>query len=196
MKQILSLLMVLGFCSFLSGKGDKDLCRVKKINGIETYIMCEPLRDYEVLVDVATGLKAESLLTGGLVNKSISGRVEQFITRAKKENNSIEAVIYSSGKRIVGVKFKDAGTASNKGIGRVSKMKNHFVFVMCEPMVEYDILKSIGGGVKWKSALTGGIVNNSIEEDVQKIISKLGDVKGADAYFFDGSKQGDAISFK
>jgi len=174
----------------------KDLARVKKFNGIEVYVMCEPVRDYESLVDIGTGLKAESIITGGLVNKSISGRIEQFINKAKKENSNIDAIIYTSGKRVVGVKFKDEPTEQTKGIGRASKMKGHYLYVMCEPLNDYEVLKSKGGGIKWKSAFTGGLVNNSIEEDIEKIVNKLDDVKGIEGFYFDGTKSGEAIMFK
>lgn len=175
---------------------ENDLGRVKKVNGVEAYVMCEPLRNYEVVVDVNTGIKAESVITGGLINKSISGRISQFVNRAKKENSNIDAVVYSSGKRIIGIKFNDSATIETKGIGRVSKMKGHPVFVMCEPLQNYSVLKSKGGGVKWKSAFTAGVVNNSIEEDVEKIVNKLDGVRGVNAFYFDGTKEGDAIRFE
>jgi hypothetical protein len=92
---------------------EASLARVKKVNGIETYILCEPLRPYEVVVDAGTGLKAESLLTGGLVNKSIAGRVEQFVRNIMKQNAKVDAVVYSAGKRIVGVIFTDGGRYSS-----------------------------------------------------------------------------------
>jgi hypothetical protein len=130
-----------------------------------------------------------------LINKSIAGRVEQFINRAKKENVNFDAIVYTTGKRIVGVKFKEAGTEDKKGIGRVSKMKGHPVFVMCEPLKNYEVLKSKGGGIKWKSAFTAGLINNSIEEDVQKIVKKLEDVDNVEAFYFDGTKEGEAIRF-
>lgn len=180
----------------LHAQDNSDLARVKKVNGVECYIMNEPLREYEVVVDVHTGLKAESLLTGGLVNKSISGRVEQFINRAKKENRVFDAIVYTSGKRIVGVKFKDEATEANKGMARASKMEGKPVFVMCEPLRPYEVLKSKGGGIKWKSLVTAGIANNSIEDDVAKIVDKLDKVKGLDAFYFDGTKEGEAIGFK
>lgn len=197
MKKLLFTLMAFAWCLSINAQNDSfDLGRVKKINGIEAYIMCEPLRDYETIVDIGTGFKAESVITGGLVNKSISGRIEQFIKRAKKENSNIDAVVYSSGKRIVGVKFKDKATEKTKGIARVSKIKGHFVFVMCEPLTSYDILTTKGGGIKWKSYVSGGLVNNSIDEDVEKIANKLDSVNGVDAFLFDGSKEGAAIAFK
>ena len=194
MKKVLLTVAVFFVCLFSFAQN--DLARVKKVNGVEVYIMCEPLREYETVVDVGTGLKAESLITGGLVNKSISGRVEQYINRAKKENAAIDAIVYTSGKRVVGVKFKGTATEQNKGIGRASKMKGSPVFVMCEPLTAYQVLQSKGGGIKWKSAFTGGLVNNSIEEDVEKIVNKLDGVKGVEAFYFDGTKEGEAIGFK
>ena len=172
------------------------LARVKKVNGLEVYIMSEPLTEYETVVDVGTGLKAESLLTAGLINKSISGRVEQFVNRVKKENANVDAVVYSSGKRIIGIKFTSTATANDKGIARVTKMKGMPVFVMCEPVNKYDVLQSKGGGIRWKSYLSAGVINNSIEEDVEKIVSRLVAVRGVDGFYFDGTKEGQAISFK
>jgi hypothetical protein len=173
-----------------------DLARVNKVNGVEVYVMSEPLRDYETVSDVGTGLKAESLLTGGIINKSISERISQFVHKAKKENENIDAVIYSNGKRVFGIKFKTEGTMENIGIARVTKIKGFNTFVMCEPLNDYKVLETKGGGVKWKSAITGGVVNNSIEDDVRKIVDKLDNIKEADAFIFDGSKEGSAIGFK
>jgi len=194
MKKI-SLLFACLFVTFISFS-QSDLGRVKKVNGVEAYIMCEPLRKYKVVVDVNTGLKGESLVTGGLVNKSIGGRVEQFVRRAKKENENIDAIVYTTGKHIVGVKFTDDGTDQTIGVGRVSKMKGYPVFVLCEPLTSYEALESKGGGVKWKSALTAGVINNSIEEDVEKIVNKLQEIKGVEGFYFDGTKRGEAIRFK
>jgi hypothetical protein len=172
------------------------LAKVKKLNGLEVYIMCEPLSDYETVVDVGTGLKAESLLTAGLVNKSISGRVEQFVNRVKKQNSNVDAVVYSSGKRIVGVKFKSNASTNDRGMARVSRMRGMPVFVMCEPVQDYGVLQSKGGGIKWKSYLSAGVINNSIEEDVEKIVNRLGGVSGVEGFYFDGTKEGQAIGFK
>jgi len=181
---------------FVSDAPKEDyFAKVRKVNGVEVYIMAEPLRKYETVVDVGTGAKAESLLTGGLVNKSISGRVEQFIKRAKKENENFDAIIYSAGKRITTVRFTDAGNAKTIGIAKVNMMRGMPIFVMSEPIKDYEVLRSEGGGIKWKSALTAGIVNNSIEEDIEKIVNKLDGVKNVQAFYLDGSKEGQAIRF-
>lgn len=174
---------------------DQLLARVRRIDGVEAYILCEPLRDYTTLVDAGTGLKAESLLTGGIVNKSIADRVEQFIRKITKENARVDAVIYSAGRRIVGVQFTDKPTAENKEIGRVSKVGGYPVYVMNEPLENYSVINSKGGGIKWKSLLTAGVVNNSIEDDVEQMVKKL-QTRAADGILFDGGRGASAIMFK
>lgn len=172
---------------------EKNLARVRRVNGVEAYILCEPVRAYEVVVDAGTGLKAESLLTGGLVNKSISARVEQFVRNIMKQNAKVDGVVYSAGKRIVGIKFTDEDK-KNAGIGRVSRVMGYPVFVMNEPLTSYEVITNKGGGIKWKSLVTGGIVNNSIEEDVQVMVKKMQN-RAADAMLFDGGKDVSAITF-
>jgi hypothetical protein len=174
---------------------ETNLARVKRVNGIEAYILCEPVRPYEVVVDAGTGLKAESLLTGGLVNKSIAGRVEQFVRNIMKQNAKVDAVVYSAGKRIVGVIFTDGEKTKDVGIARVSRIMGYPVFVMNEPLVDYAVLNNKSGGIKWKSLVTAGVVNNSIEEDVQEMVKKLQN-RAADAMVFEGGKEGMTIMFK
>ncbi|MGZ5246274.1 MAG: hypothetical protein ACXWV5_04375 [Flavitalea sp.] len=174
---------------------DKNLARVKKVNGVEAYILCEPVRPYEVVVDAGTGFKAESLLTGGIINKSISGRVEQFVRNIMKQNAKIDAVIYSAGKRIVGIVFTDEGNKTDEGMARVSRIMGYHVFVMNEPVIDYSVLNNRGGGIKWKSLVTAGVMNNSIEEDVQEMVKKLQN-RAADAMLFEGGKEGMTIMFK
>ncbi|MGN6246768.1 MAG: hypothetical protein ACTHNG_00345 [Ginsengibacter sp.] len=186
--------MMLALTTFAQNQ-DKLLARVRRIDGVEAYILCEPVRDYTTLVDAGTGLKAESLLTGGIVNKSIADRVEQFIRKITKQNARVDAVIYSAGKRIVGVQFTDQATPQTKEIARVSKVNGYPVFVMCEPLTNYSVINSIGSGIKWKSLFTAGLVNNSIEDDVDQMVKKL-QSRAADGMLFDGGKGGSAIMFK
>lgn len=174
---------------------NRDLARVRKVNGVEAYIFCEPLRPYQVVVDAGTGIKAESLLTGGLINKTISGRVDQFVRNVMKQNPKIDAVIYSTGKHIAGIVFTDQGSSTTNGIGRVSKVLGFPVFVMSEPLDNYQIVSSRSGGIKWKSMVTAGVINNSIEEDVEQMVKKV-QSRGADAILIDGGRDASAIMFR
>ena len=196
MKKIIALSLLISSFLFASAQTrDANIARVKRVNGVEAYILCEPLRPYQVVVDAGTGLKAESLLTGGLINKSISGRVEQFVRNIMKQNAKVDAVVYSAGKRIVGVIFTDKGSSETIGLARASKIMGYPVFVMNEPTLDYSVLNNRGGGIKWKSLVTAGVVNNSIEEDVQEMVKKLQN-RAADAMLFEGGKEGMTIMFK
>ena len=91
-------------------EANKGIAKVAKLEGIDVYVMNEPLGDYETTVDVTTGVKAKSYVTGGLVNNSIEEDIAQYVRRAIKEaderSKKIDAVVYSGGKRAIGVSFK------------------------------------------------------------------------------------------
>ncbi|KOY53117.1 hypothetical protein [Polaribacter dokdonensis] len=44
---------------------------------------------------------------------------------------------------------------------------------MSKPISDYEYIKTIKGGIKWKSVLTAGLLNNSIEEDLLKFKNKM-----------------------
>jgi hypothetical protein len=104
-------------------------------------------------------------------------------------------VIYSTGKHIAGIVFTDKGDPSTIGIGRVSKVQGFPVYVMSEPLQNYQIVNSKSGGVKWKSLVTAGVINNSIEEDVDQMVKKV-ESRGADAILIDGGREESAIMFR
>ena len=162
---------------------------------MEVYILSEPLRDYETVTSVTTGVKAESILTGGLINEGISDKVLQFIRRARKQGATFDAVLYSGGKEIVTIKFTKEATSSNRSIGRVRKLDNTDVYVLAEPIQDYETIISKGGGIKYKSILTGGLVNNSIEDDLSGFIKSMRS-SGAnmDGIIYSGGKS--AMSFR
>lgn len=173
----LTLLLALTLSWTLSFSQDqKGLARVSKIDGIEVYFMNEPLNSYDVVFDVGTGLKATSLATGGLVNEGVSDKASQFVRKAikeaKNEKQDFDAIVYTSGKKVVAVKFKNPDPKF-KSLARVQKVEGVEVYVLSEPMKDYEVFNSKKGGVKLKSYLTGGLVNNSIEEDVSQFVSKL-----------------------
>lgn len=154
----------------------KGLARVNRIDGIDVFFMNEPLNDYEVVFDVGTGLKATSIVTGGLVNEGVSEKAAQFVNRAireaKQDKHEFDAIIYSSGKRVIAVKYKDP-KPELKLMATVQKIEGVEIYILCEPAKEYEVLNSKKGGLKMKSVITGGLVNNTIEEDVAQFVNKL-----------------------
>ncbi len=187
-------------------QSEKGLARVTKLQGYEVYALCEPLREYEVVFDVTTGAKASSMLTGGVVNEGISDKLSQFVNRAMKEakenKKEFDAIIYSGGKKIVAIKFKGEGTEQTKGIARVKKLEGLPVYVMNEPMEDYETVIDVNTGLKAKSYLTGGLVNNSVEEDMAQYVRRT--IKEADeakkekpeAVVYTGGKRAIGVNLK
>jgi len=176
MKTTILIFLFLTTWTISFSQDQKGLARVNRIDGVDVYFMNEPLNDYEVVFDVSTGIKATSLITGGLVNEGLSEKAAQFVKRAIKEakadKHEFDAIIYSSGKKVIAVKFKDP-KPEFKLMARVQKIEGIEIYILSEPATEYEVLNSEKGGFKMKSALTGGLVNNSIEEDVAQFVKKL-----------------------
>ena len=156
---------------------DQDLARVQKVNGVEVYILSEPLREYEVVFGEGNKIQWTSFLTAGLLNESISDKVSKFVKgvlkEAEKENAQVDAVVYTNGKSVTAIKFTGEKTKDNNGIARVQKMEGVPVFVMSQPLLEYTVEKDKGPGIKWKSMVTAGLVNNSIEQDMAKYVDRF-----------------------
>jgi ribosomal protein L25 (general stress protein Ctc) len=111
-----------------------------------------------------------------LVNEGVSEKASQFVKRAIKEahknNQEFDAIVYSSGKRVVAVKFKEVDPEL-KSMATAHKIEGVQIYILCEPLNNYEVVNSKGGGLKMKSYITGGLVNNSIEEDVEQFVRKL-----------------------
>lgn len=193
-KLILFCCILLVGCQLFAQK-NRNLARVQRLDGVEVYILAEPLRDYETMTSVTTGVKAESILTGGLFNESITDKVLQYIRRARKQGAVFDAVLYSGGKSIVTIRFTDKPSEKTKGIAQVRQLDGVDVYVLAEPVKDYETIISSGSSLRWKSYLTGGLVNNSIEEDMAGFIKKMRtNGVNMEGLIYSGGKA--AISFK
>ena len=151
--------------------------KVYKVNGIEAYLLAEPIREYEVIKGGGKGIQWGSFITGGIINESISTKVTKYIKKLTKyykdQNIKFDAIIYTNGKQMSAIKFTDEKTEENDRIATVQRIEGIPFFVMSEPKAKYVFVKTIGGGIKWKSALTAGLINNSIEQDLMKFARKM-----------------------
>ena len=84
------------------------LAKVKKLNNIQIYAFCEPYnRQYRVINEArAKSGGFTSTMTYGIVNSSIDQDLKKMIDRLDgKKKKKIDAVVYTMGKKGVGVKF-------------------------------------------------------------------------------------------
>lgn len=196
-KALLGLIVIIGINCFAQQRS-----KVQKVNGIEVYILAEPIREYETLKSSGKGIQWSSFITGGLINESIATKVTKYIKKLTKqyedENIRFDAIIYTNGKQMTAIRFTDQKTKENERIATVQKIEGIPFFVMSEPINKYDFVKTIGGGIKWKSAVTGGLINNSIEQDLMKFAKKMNKKfkkKQISAIVYDRGKKANAIKF-
>ena len=78
---------------------------VNKLNGVEVYAFCEPIKKYDVISEAkAKSGGFTSVGSYGLINSSIADDLQKMVERLNKKKN-IDAIIYSIGKKGVGVIF-------------------------------------------------------------------------------------------
>jgi hypothetical protein len=179
------------------------MAKVQKVNGIEAYILSEPVRDYEVVMGGDNKIQWASFITSGIINSSIETRVSRFIKalqeQSEEEGVKFDAVIYTDGKNVSAIQFLEEKTDDNERMAEVQKMDGIPLYIMSEPLLDYTVEYDKGGGIKWKSLVTMGIMNNSIEQDVDQFVKALdGKFKREkiDAIMYSDGKQADGIKFK
>lgn len=102
MKNVLIVMLCLVAISFLSYTQQDDkkgLARVNKINGKEVYILCQPLRDYDVVEDVSKFGTSNAFTT-------IQTTIETYLIKADKKGVEYDALLIDGGSRGQLIKFK------------------------------------------------------------------------------------------
>lgn len=102
-------LMIASIMAFRTNanQDNKGLGRVQKILGKEVYVLCEPLREYDI-VD-----KKTTSVTSNLVGRqTIQKQMQEVINRQLKDlekgkSKDFDAVLTDDGDVVVMIKFKD-----------------------------------------------------------------------------------------
>lgn len=171
------LVVVMGITFGVSpGQEMSGIGKVSTVKGKEVYILNKPLRPYKVVLEVNAGPQATSVVTGGMINEGVSKKTDQFLRKAereaKREEVDYDALLYQQGKKAEAIKFI-GDDEDNAGLAKVSTIESVQVYIRCEPVTPYRKVKTGSGGIKAKSYLSGGLINNSIEEDVKQYIRIL-----------------------
>jgi hypothetical protein len=94
--------LLMGFKLAMTDEEKVGLGKVQKVNGIEVYIMCEPLRPYDIVEDV-------SVYDAGVSQNYVDDWVNKYVKKAKKlieDGKPVDAIVYTNGKKASAVKFK------------------------------------------------------------------------------------------
>ena len=199
MKKICYLVAIICFHTSMTTAQRPSLARVQQINGVEVYILSEPLRQYEVITQKSDYLQPITLLTGGRKDETIEEKVTSLVSKIKraagKQHQTIDAVIYTDGRGAVGVKFTDNANKENSRIAQVQKINNVGVYILSEPLTTYTVEGSKRSLVKLQSLQTHGLINHTIEEDVARFISRLQKHYTIDAVIYNTGKSALGVRF-
>jgi hypothetical protein len=156
--------------SGFSQQENKQLCRVNKIQGKEVYVMCEPVRDYEVVDKINTAV-AQLLGVEPTLSNMVATMVDKAVNKESKGKvGKFDAIITSDGDNAILIKFKD-GNQEQKGIGRITKMQGKEVYIMCEPLNDYETVDKVNSAFAQVLGVDPTI-ENMVKTMVDKAVNK------------------------
>lgn len=148
----------------------KQLCRVSKIQGKEVYVMCEPLRDYEVVAKVNSTV-SQLLGNSPTIQNMVNTMVEKAVNKETKGKvGAFDAIITSDGDVALLVKFKE-GNTEQKGLARVNKIQGKETYIMCEPLRDYDTVDKVNSTLDQVLGVDPTI-QNMVNSMVEKAVNK------------------------
>lgn len=180
------------------------IARVHKINGIDVYCMNTPLVKYSIVFsagDLLSDADIKSIFFGGLARAATDDKMDKLVNAAyrksKKEGKHFDALMYTGGNRPIAIKYEESNVVASP-LAKVGKINGVELYAFCEPEKEnYSIIseaKSKSGGLT--SLATAGIVNSSIESDLEKLIDRLDSKKKKiHAVIYTTGKRGVGVTF-
>lgn len=176
-----------------------SLARVQQINGVEVYILSAPLRKYKVVTQNADYMQPITLLTKGRKDESIEEKVSSLVTLLKraaaKQHQTIDALLYTNGHSAVGIQFTDSADIANSRLAQVQRINTVATYILSEPLQHYTVEGSKKSLLKFKSLQTHGLINNTIEEDAARFISRLQKHYAIDAVIYNTGKSAFGVRF-
>ncbi|MEM8896255.1 MAG: hypothetical protein AAGC88_16875 [Bacteroidota bacterium] len=195
----LVVLLALGVAATAMAQENPTLAKVQSIDGKQVYVLNQPLRQYEVVGEVKTGVKFLSLLTRGIISEDIAAKSAQFTRKAirkyDKKAVDFDAVLYTGGRSAHVVRFTNPDDQNQNGIAVVSEVNGLTPFVLAEPMFDYVTERNVSNLISLRSFFTYGFWNNSIEQDTKGFAKKANrKVEDANYIAYDTGKRVTIIS--
>ena len=89
------------------GSESQGIAEVESINGIKSFILAEPMSNYDVVEIIKVRLNILPFLTNGFVNNSIQKDIDSLTKKVAKDSGSNNySVVYQSGRKATLVAFK------------------------------------------------------------------------------------------
>lgn len=166
------LFFLLLLCSFtcLSQIDTKLQAKVTKIQGKEVYILCEPNRQYEI-IDKVNSSVAQMLGVTPTLSNMVNTLVDKAVNKERKGKvQPFDALVSSTGDEAILIKFTD-DNSDQLSKGTVSKMQGKEVYVLCEPLREYELVEKVNSAFEQLIGIDPSI-KNMVDSMVEKAVNK------------------------
>ena len=189
MSFILAALILVG--SSFQTATDHSLARANRINGKWVFYHCEPVSNYEIAFTFKNIIHNYNCNT---IERNIDETLKNANQEAGLQNKLYDAIITGTADRDLAVVFTDK--TKDNSTARVKKEDGKYIFLSCEPLTEYAILKKVDVSGEVKMMMLGGKCPTQ-QEKIDKLL-KQGDKKksACDAVIRGDSKYDLLIKFK
>ena len=176
MKKLLVLIAIITFCEFTFSQLDNKLmCRVNKIQGKEVYVMCEPVREYDV-VDKVNSTVAQLLGVAPTLSNMVNTLVDKAVNKEQKGKvKPFDAIVTTDGNNAILIKFRDENT-DKKCIATASKIQGKEVYILSEPLRDYSSVDKVNSAFAQIIGIDPTI-DNMVKTMVDKAVNKEVDGK-------------------
>jgi hypothetical protein len=196
MKNLLFLFVMFLIPGITFPQDNKMMGKVNKIQGKEVYVMCEPIREYQV-VDKVSSTVAQLVGISPTISNMVSTMVNRAVTKETKGKvDPWDAFITSDGNSGILIKFKEGGE-ENKGVGTVTKMLGKEIYIMCEPLREYETVDKVSSAFAQILGISPSIdkmVQTMVETAVEK--ESKGKIGNFDAVITSDGDNAICVKFK
>ena len=202
MKNIITTIAIV-FLAISTFAQSNNLAKVYVVNGIEAYIMNEPVRNYEVVFTSDPILNFTNLISQGVYQNSISTRVGKYVNSAlrkgDREGLKFDAIVYNGAKQVSAIRFLDEATDENRQVARIHRLNGILIYSMCDPLTDFSVAYSKRKCGNSLSHYSYGVINNSIEQDMARFARRYKRKyrkNKIDAIYYTGGKRCEGILFK
>lgn len=128
-----------------------DLAKVRQVQGKYVFCYSQPVAPYDVAFSFTSTYTPSEQMT---LNDVVSGCLSGALTEAGAQLKPFDAIVLQPGARDIAIKFKDSVPAAERALATVPKQQGKYVFVYCEPVADYQVVKT--EKVAWYNRAFGG----------------------------------------
>jgi hypothetical protein len=148
---------------------------VNKIQGKEVYVMCEPVREYDV-VDKVNSTVAQLLGVAPTLSNMVNTLVDKAVNKEQKGKvKPFDAIVTTDGNNAILIKFRDENT-DKKCIATASKIQGKEVYILSEPLRDYSSVDKVNSAFAQIIGIDPTI-DNMVKTMVDKAVNKEVDGK-------------------